>query len=68
MGLVDYVGMVVAWTRCSVSDIFRKQIFDAIKVLRRDKKKRPDGKTISSYIIQHNATKSNENLMQSNFY
>ena len=24
--------------RCSVSDIFRKQIFDAIKVLRKDKK------------------------------
>ena len=47
--------------RCSVSYIFRKQFFDAIKVLRKDKKKRPGGKTINSYITQHNATNLDEN-------
>ena len=47
--------------RWSVSDIFRKQIFDAIKVLRKDKKKRPDDKTIHSYITQSNASNLDEN-------
>ena len=37
--------------RSSVIHIFRKQIFDAIKVLRKDKEKRPDGKTI--YKLYH---------------
>ena len=46
--------------RCSVSDIFRKQIFDAI-VLKKDKKKGPNGKAIHSYITQHNATNLDEN-------
>ena len=46
--------------RCSVSDIFRKQIFDDI-VLKKDKKKGPNGKTIHSYITQHNATNLDEN-------
>ena len=42
-------------------NLFRKQTFDAIKVSRKDKKKLPDGKTIHSYITQHNATNLNEN-------
>ena len=46
--------------RSSVIHIFRKQIFDAIKILRKDKEKRPDGKTIYSYITQHNATSLDE--------
>ena len=64
-GLRGYGGCVGKITneRCSVSDIFRKQIFDAIKVLRRDKKKCPDGKTIHSYITQHNATSLDENFL-----
>ena len=49
--------------RCSVSDIFRKQIFDTIKVLRKDKKKRPDGKTTFIYITQNNATNLDENFV-----
>ena len=41
--------------RSSVTDIFRKQIFDAMKVLRKDKEKRSEDKTIYSYYItQHN--------------
>ena len=47
---------------CNISDIFRKQIFD-FKVLRRDKKKRPDCKTIHSHITQHNATNLDENSL-----
>ena len=47
--------------RCSVSDIFGKQVFAAIKVLRKDKKKLPDGKIIFNYITQHNATNLDEN-------
>ena len=47
--------------RCSVSYIFRKQIFDAIKVLRKDKKKRPGGKTVHSFITQHNTINLDEN-------
>ena len=55
---------------CSVSDIFRKQIFDAFKVLRKGKKKRPGGETIHSYITQHNAANLDENsvLIATNFY
>ena len=49
--------------RCSVSDIFRKQIFDAVKVLRKDKKKRLDGKAIHNYITQQNATNLDENCV-----
>ena len=49
--------------RCSVSDIFRKQIFGTIKVLRKDKKKRPDGKTTFIYITQNNATNLDENFV-----
>lgn len=41
---------------CSVSYIFRKQNFDAIKALRRDKKNHPDGRIIPSYNTQHNTT------------
>ena len=47
--------------RCSINNIFRKQIFDAIKVLRKDKRKLQDCKTIHSYITQHNATNLDEN-------
>ena len=47
---------------CDVSDIFRKQIFD-FKVLRRDKKKRPDCKTIHSHITQHSTTNLDENSL-----
>ena len=47
--------------RCSLSDILRKQMFDAIKALRKDKKNYPDGKTIHSYITQCNATNLDEN-------
>ena len=49
--------------RCSVSDIFRKQIFDAIKVLRKNKRKRLDGKAIHSYITQQNANNLDENCV-----
>ena len=35
--------------------MIRKPISDAIKAVKKDKKKRPDGKTIHSYTTQHNA-------------
>ena len=41
--------------------IFGKQVFDAIKVLRKDKKKLSDGKIIFNYVTQHNATNLDEN-------
>ena len=41
---------------CSVSDIFRKEFFDAIKALRKGKKKRPGGKAIHIYVTRHNTT------------
>ena len=47
---------------CNISDIFRKQISD-FKVLRRDKKKRPDCKTIHSHITQHSTTNLDENSL-----
>ena len=47
--------------RCSVSDIFGKIFCDAIKVLRKDQKKLPDGQTIHSYITQHNTNNLDEN-------
>ena len=50
--------------RCSINNIFRKQIFDAIKVLRKDKRKLQDCKTIHSYITQHNATNLEGNLFK----
>ena len=45
---------------CSVGDIFGKDFFDATKALRKDKKKRPDSKTIHNYITQHNSTNLDE--------
>ena len=64
---IPYIPLIIfnyeptRWRMTSVSDTFRKQIFDAIKVFRKDKKKSPDGKTIHSYITQHNAANFDEN-------
>ena len=45
---------------CSVSDILRKQILDAINALRKDEKKHPYGKIIHSSIAQQNTTNLDE--------
>ena len=53
--------------RFKVSDIFRKQTFDAIKALRKDEKKRPGRKTIHSSITQHNTISLDESSVINTF-
>ena len=53
---------MMAGGRCSVRDVFRKQTFDAIKALRRDKKM-ADGKAIHIYFAQCSVTNLEESYV-----